>query len=613
MGFILTQKFFIDDKEHVLTITDISDSRITGFMLDGKRFIDAEIASDAISFFNKMAKHGVFDEPKSKDTLEANLDHVVDKVNDTSDRKPVVKDKTSEQRIYELGVQWEEVEDDIIIGGYHTLGLDGLYDSHLLPNRSKSAIANRVNRLIKKGRLKTKYRIKNKVDKNIVTVDSKVKNKKGKKRKKIHNTSWTADEDKLLMEYHKKFTVTEIYKKNLIPGRTKSAILNRINMLIHENKMVVKTKETTSNLNFNHKVLEIMRVAIYEECFYHLLFKLNDVGTFSSKDVYKVIQKWYNVVRNKNLDDVDVSTQNDYCHDYITYGVKHGFFEKTAYNTYRKIDKSSKGRKGRPVEWTFDMDSYIKKWYHKMDINEIAEQLGKTERAIRARAEKLGVATDSRGGDQSNAESIPAGIKCDECGSSDIARDGTRHNKNEVVQRYLCNKCGHRFTESDKSFQMKQQLKFETMQAGAVAVKKECVRFILDEFKGRMVFSDDELLSRICEWYKNNMDRDVSSKIKSTYLNEYKSYLFKQANLFKITYNTSTFQADEKQKINMLKRFVDFINKNNKNRIGAQITKYDLQKTFLEKDIKTIFSILIQQNNALQMGTGIRLLNALTV
>ena len=39
-------------------------------------------------------------------------------------------------------------------------------------------------------------------------------------------------------------------------------------------------------------------------------------------------------------------------------------------------------------------------------------------------------------------------LKCPECGSSKIYKDGLRYTNEERIQRYLCRVCGYRFSES---------------------------------------------------------------------------------------------------------------------------------------------------------------------
>jgi len=438
---------------------------------------------------------------------------------------------------------------------------------------------------------------------------------KMEKRQYIHNKSWTDREDQILID-NRDMRLQDIYARGLLTGRTKSAIANRINRLIKAKMMKKKIGGATKNLNFNRKVLETKKVAIYEQCFNHLLFKVRDMKTFSGEDVVKILKDWYANAKQVDLAKSE-SSLGDYQNDYILYGLEHGFIRRIEFNAYQRIKK----KKGRPEKYPESIKNFINENYHRIPTKDIAKFCKIKPKTVRDIAKKLGLADDPRGGDQSNAEPVPDYIKCNKCNSKKIKRDGTRKNKNEAVQRYRCENCGFRFTgeeddkttSDEKSKQMKRQLGFETVQPGAVAVKKECVDHVLKNLGERTIFSDDELLSNIRLWYKNNMDREISGKIEAVYLNEYKNYLFKQSKLYKVTHNTSTFKDAEKQKATLLRKFVAHINKKGLNRVGRAITIHELKSDFIDGQIKQIFSSLIQQNNALQTEDGIKLMHVLAI
>jgi hypothetical protein len=161
---------------------------------------------------------------------------------------------------------------------------------------------------------------------------------------KTSGYSWTQAEDQILVDNIKKYSFREIFDKNLLPGRTRSAIENRVNRLGIRKTKYKKTitKETSGdikNINFTGKVLTTHWVPVYEQCFNHLVFKLTDKSFFNRHNILRILKKWYLEVKGYDFSNKGSRAINDYIYSYLRYGKEHGFFEKIHFGRYRVIKK----------------------------------------------------------------------------------------------------------------------------------------------------------------------------------------------------------------------------------------------------------------------------------
>jgi predicted Zn-ribbon and HTH transcriptional regulator len=63
---------------------------------------------------------------------------------------------------------------------------------------------------------------------------------------------------------------------------------------------------------------------------------------------------------------------------------------------------------------------------------------------------------------------------CPECGSSEIDKAGFRYlAENSPVQRYLCKKCGYRFSQRENSIQRIREFKAHSLQERALRAQKD--------------------------------------------------------------------------------------------------------------------------------------------
>ncbi len=154
--------------------------------------------------------------------------------------------------------------------------------------------------------------------------------------------NWTPAEDQTLINNYKKYTVPRIVKLNLLPNHTASGIYDRANRLnLKKYKKRIKISKIIKNVskNFNQKILSNKyHNIVYEQCFNHLVFKLETKENFTNKDLKVLLKDWYQNALNLELKKSNI---NNYLSSYKQYGLDQGFFEKIEPGLY-KIPKIAK-------------------------------------------------------------------------------------------------------------------------------------------------------------------------------------------------------------------------------------------------------------------------------
>lgn len=99
-------------------------------------------------------------------------------------------------------------------------------------------------------------------------------------------------------------------------------------------------KKESKKINFNNKVLATYNVAVYDQCWNYVYFRLKDRKTFRHKDVFKILSKWYYDVLARDLENKNIVTQKSYSGSYIQYGINSNKFVRIQ-NGLFKITKPS--------------------------------------------------------------------------------------------------------------------------------------------------------------------------------------------------------------------------------------------------------------------------------
>lgn len=173
-----------------------------------------------------------------------------------------------------------------------------------------------------------------------------------------------------------------------------------------------------------------------------------------------------------------------------------------------------KKQASRRTNWSKEGRELVRKYYPNMTAREIVEKNlipGRTEGAIHHEAFLLGVKKYKKRKQKPEPKKPP-----------------------DII--------GEEISEPSKSNieQVKQQKKYTTVQRGSVAVKQECIDYLKRVLDSCDKFSDATLLGYIKYWYKTNMGREINNKRGEIYLNEYKSYMYKQELIWEIRHNINT-------------------------------------------------------------------------
>jgi hypothetical protein len=151
--------------------------------------------------------------------------------------------------------------------------------------------------------------------------------------------TWTPAEDQILRDNYPKYSIRRIFDKKILPNRTTGSIYDRSNRLqlrkykTRKQKTAIGVKGNNVSLNFNHKILsKKYHNLVYEQCFNHLVFKLEQVDSFENSDLRKIIKDWY--LNALNLE-IKPGNLENYVFSYKSYGLDQGFFEKTGPGVFK--------------------------------------------------------------------------------------------------------------------------------------------------------------------------------------------------------------------------------------------------------------------------------------